>query len=164
MRISALIVIALLSVPAHAAKVTTFNKECVENEATIVSLQPQPKQEALVIERTPEYTIYGKYGSCPMPDGKYLGWLVGYVERLGKVYYYALNLDGKSLADFAGVRLQIVKGSMQELGFIPPPPPPPPSEPVLVPLPGQAPAAPTPAGPAPAPPAGGVSATDPEGG
>jgi hypothetical protein len=50
MRISALIVIALLSVPAHAAKVTTFNKECVENEATIVSLQPQPKQEALVIE------------------------------------------------------------------------------------------------------------------
>jgi len=40
----------LLSVPAHAAKVTTFNKECVENEATIVSLQPQPKQEALVIE------------------------------------------------------------------------------------------------------------------
>jgi beta-lactamase class D len=81
-------------------------------------------QEAMVIERTPEYTIYGKYGSCPMSDGKYLGWLVGYVERANKVWYYALNLDGKSLADFAGVRLDIVKGSMQELGFIPAPPPP----------------------------------------
>lgn len=117
-------------------------------------------QEAMVIERTPEYTIYGKYGSCPMPDGKYLGWLVGYVERPGKVYYYALNLDGKSLADFSGVRLQIVKGSMQELGFIPAPPPPPPSEPVLVPMPGQA----MPPAPAPAavPPAGGVAPTDPE--
>jgi beta-lactamase class D len=81
-------------------------------------------QDALVVERTPEYTIYGKYGSCPMPDGNYLGWLVGYVERAGKVWYYALNLDGKSLADFAGVRLAIVKGSMQELGFIPAPPAP----------------------------------------
>jgi beta-lactamase class D len=79
-------------------------------------------QEAMVIERTPDYTIYGKYGSCPMPDGSYLGWLVGYVERAGKVWYYALNLDGKSLADFAGVRLDIVRGSMQELGFIPAPP------------------------------------------
>lgn len=119
-------------------------------------------QDALVIERTPDYTIYGKYGSCPMPDGKYLGWLVGYVERPGKVYYYALNLDGKSLADFAGARLQIVKGSMQELGFIPAPPPPPPTEPVLVPVPGQAPAAAP--GPAPAPPSGGVAPTDPEAG
>lgn len=82
-------------------------------------------QDALVIERTPEYTIFGKYGSCPMPDGTYLGWLVGYVERPGKVWYYALNLDGKSLAEFAGARLQIVKGSMQELGFLPGTPSPP---------------------------------------
>lgn len=81
-------------------------------------------QEALVVERTPDYTIYGKYGSCPMPDGSYIGWLVGYLERPGKVWYFALNLDGKSLADFAGIRLAIVKGSMQELGFIPAPPAP----------------------------------------
>ena len=81
-------------------------------------------QEAMVIERTVDYTIYGKFGSCPMDDGIYVGWLVGYVERPGKVWYYALNLDGSSLADFARVRLGIVKGSMQELGFIPTPPAP----------------------------------------
>jgi beta-lactamase class D len=84
-------------------------------------------QEAMVIERTVDYTIYGKYGSCPMDDGTYVGWLVGYVERPGKVWYYALNLDGTSLADFAVVRLGIVKGSMQELGFIPAPPAPEPA-------------------------------------
>ncbi|GMU43100.1 MAG: class D beta-lactamase [Xanthomonadales bacterium] len=82
-------------------------------------------QEALVIERTPDYTIYGKYGSCPQTDDSYLGWLVGYVEKPGKVWYYALNLDGKSLAEFAGARLQIVKGAMQELGFLPGTPAPP---------------------------------------
>ncbi len=92
-------------------------------------------QEALVVERTVDYTIYGKYGSCPMPDGSYLGWLVGYVERPGKVWYYTLNLDGKSLVDFSGVRLAIVKGSMQELGFIPAPP-----EPLVPPTPGAPPA------------------------
>lgn len=95
-------------------------------------------QEALVIERTPEYTIYGKYGSCPKPDGSYIGWLVGYAERGPKVWYYALNLDGKSLAEFAGARLQIVKGSMQEMGFLPGTPEPP----VPVPRPEVAPVAP----------------------
>ena len=106
-------------------------------------------QDALVVERTPEYTIYGKYGSCPMPDGSYIGWLVGYVERLGKVYYYALNLDGKSLADFAGVRLGIVKGSMQELGFIPAPPAPAVPAAVADPAAGTAPIQDTPAAGAP---------------
>jgi beta-lactamase class D len=106
-------------------------------------------QDALVVERTPEYTIYGKYGSCPMPDGSYIGWLVGYVERLGKVYYYALNLDGKSLADFAGVRLGIVKGSMQELGFIPAPPAPAVPAAVADPAAGTAPVQDTPAAGAP---------------
>jgi beta-lactamase class D len=81
-------------------------------------------QDALVVEKTVDYTIFGKYGSCPMPDGKYLGWLVGYIERAGKVWYYALNLDGKSVADFSGIRLDIVRGSMIELGFLPEPPAP----------------------------------------
>jgi len=81
-------------------------------------------QDAMVVEKTVDYTIYGKYGSCPMPNGTYLGWLVGYVESAGKVWYYALNLDGKSVADFSGVRLDIVKGSMIELGFLPAPPAP----------------------------------------
>ena len=81
-------------------------------------------QDALVVEKTVDYTIFGKYGSCPMPDGSYLGWLVGYIERSGKVWYYALNLDGKSVADFNGVRLDIVKGAMVELGFLPAPPEP----------------------------------------
>ena len=79
-------------------------------------------QDALIVEQTVDYKIFGKYGSCPMPDGSYLGWLVGYIESANKVWYYALNLDGKSLADFSGVRLDIVKGSMIELGFLPAPP------------------------------------------
>jgi beta-lactamase class D len=93
-------------------------------------------QDAMVIERTVDYTIYGKYGSCPMDDGTYVGWLVGYLERPGKVWYFALNLDGQSLADFAVVRLGIVRGSMQELGFIPAPPPvePPPADPAVAPV------------------------------
>lgn len=102
-------------------------------------------QEAMVIERTPDYSLYGKYGSCPMPDGSYIGWLVGYAERGGKVWYYALNLDGKSLAEFAGARLQIVKGSLQELGFIPgtPEPPVPVPRPEVTPVAPAAPAAQT---------------------
>jgi beta-lactamase class D len=73
----------------------------------------------LVLERAADWTILGKYGSCPLADGTHLGWLVGWVERGPRVWYYALTVDGKSLADLAGVRLPIVKGAMQELGFLP---------------------------------------------
>lgn len=91
-------------------------------------------QESMVVERTQDYTIYGKYGSCPLEDGVYLGWLIGYLERANKVWYYALNLDGEKLSDFAGVRLQIVRGAMDELGFIELPKPEPEPAPEVIPV------------------------------
>lgn len=77
--------------------------------------------EALVLERGADYVIRGKYGSCAGDDGYQIGWLVGWAERNGKVWYFGLNLDGTSIADFAGARLPIVHGAMAELGFLPPP-------------------------------------------
>ncbi len=41
MRTTALIAVALLSLPAHAAQVSPFNQPCVENESIIASVQPQ---------------------------------------------------------------------------------------------------------------------------
>lgn len=41
MRTTALIAIALLSLPVHAAKVSPFNQPCLENESIVVSVQPQ---------------------------------------------------------------------------------------------------------------------------
>ncbi len=103
-------------------------------------------KDALVLERTPEYTIYGMAGSCAhdATATKYIGWLVGYVERPGKVWYYAMNIDAKAIADFGTARLDIVRGAMAEMGFIPAPP-------ALVEPPATAPAAPAPAALAPAP-------------
>jgi hypothetical protein len=50
MRISALTFIALVSLPAHAANVTTFNKDCVESESIVTAMQAQPPQAVVVIE------------------------------------------------------------------------------------------------------------------
>lgn len=44
MRNTALIAIALLSLPVHAGKVTTFNEHCVESESVIASMNAQPAQ------------------------------------------------------------------------------------------------------------------------
>lgn len=41
MRTTALIAIALLSLPAHAAKISPFNQPCVESESIVASVQPQ---------------------------------------------------------------------------------------------------------------------------
>ncbi len=81
-------------------------------------------KEAMVQERTPDYTIYGMPGTCAhdATGTKYLGWLIGFVERPGKVWYYAMNIDAKAVADFGTARLDIVRGAMAEMGFIPLPP------------------------------------------
>jgi hypothetical protein len=62
MRATALIAIALLSLPVHAAKVSTFNQDCVESESIIASVQPQstPVQQAAL------ETPFGNTGpGCP---------------------------------------------------------------------------------------------------
>jgi hypothetical protein len=50
MRISALTFIALVSLPAHAANVNTFNKDCVESESVVAAMQAKQPQPVVVIE------------------------------------------------------------------------------------------------------------------
>jgi hypothetical protein len=47
MRIQAFIAVTLLSLPVHAAQVTPFNKDCLENEANIIAMQAQPAKAGI---------------------------------------------------------------------------------------------------------------------
>jgi beta-lactamase class D len=49
----------------------------------------------LTIEKTPEYTLQGKTGTCEQ-DGHGVAWLVGFVERNGHKWTYALLELGPS--------------------------------------------------------------------
>ncbi|HEX2093033.1 MAG TPA: penicillin-binding transpeptidase domain-containing protein [Longimicrobiaceae bacterium] len=83
-------------------------------------------REILVLEETPAYRLSGKTGGGPLGAGA-LGWLVGYVERDGKVYFYALNLEGRSYTAIADRRHEVARAVLRELGVLPPTPGPSPA-------------------------------------
>jgi beta-lactamase class D len=48
-----------------------------------------------------------KTGTGELPDKKYIGWLVGYIEKGKNVYLFAFNIEGKTFAETRGLRDEI---------------------------------------------------------
>ena len=46
-----------------------------------------------------------------------MGWLVGYLEREGKSFYFALNVDVKKKQD-AAARMKVVRAVFGDLGLM----------------------------------------------
>lgn len=73
----------------------------------------------MVMEKTPAYTLSAKTGGGPVAEGKYIGWLVGYLETGKDVYIFATNIEGASFAEIRDKRIKITKQALAELGFLP---------------------------------------------
>jgi beta-lactamase class D len=50
----------------------------------------------LVLEQTDSTVLRGKTGFAIQQDGTVVGWLVGYVEKRGNVYYFACNFTSEN--------------------------------------------------------------------
>ncbi len=79
-----------------------------------VSLQASVR-EIVELERHGTITLYGKTGWA-FEAG--IGWWVGWVEKDGVNYPFALNIDMRDLAD-AGKRIELGKASLAALGLYP---------------------------------------------
>lgn len=77
-------------------------------------------KDILVLEKTSNYTLSGKTGGGSLSSGKSLGWFVGYLETKGKVYFFALNLEGANFAAIRERRIELTKQILTELGYLPP--------------------------------------------
>jgi beta-lactamase class D len=75
-------------------------------------------RDILVLEETPEYRLSGKTGGGYV-DGRGLGWLVGYVERGGGVYFFAARIDGEDFAAIAERRHEVTRAALRALGVLP---------------------------------------------
>ena len=74
-------------------------------------------REIALVERAPGYTLYAKTGRT-FDDKRDIGWWVGWVEKGGKVYAFALNADMASDAD-APKRIEVARASLRALGVLP---------------------------------------------
>lgn len=74
-------------------------------------------KELIVLEETDTYRLSGKTGYT-VKDGVSIGWFVGYVEKQGAVYYFALNIE--DTADQAtGVKAkEIALSILQSMGLV----------------------------------------------
>ena len=73
-------------------------------------------REIVLLERGENWELYGKtsWENVPEPG---IGWWVGWVQKDGRVYAFALNIDIQHAAD-AGQRVALGKASLVALGVL----------------------------------------------
>jgi beta-lactamase class D len=80
--------------------------------------------DTMELDRAEDYVMYGKTGSCTRAEGDVYGWFVGLVEKAGQPRaYFAMTVDGVSVADVATPRRKVVMDALVDLGFWAPPAP-----------------------------------------
>ncbi len=72
----------------------------------------------IVLDSNSTYTMRGKTG-WGFEDNKDIGWLVGWVEKGGNAYFYAINIETeKENPKFGEARRKITESILKELGVL----------------------------------------------
>jgi beta-lactamase class D len=76
-------------------------------------------------EEYPQSILKYKTGGGQKEDGTWIGWLVGFIEKTSQnksdvkdVYFFALNVDGKSFEEISKLRMKAAKNIFKQLNLI----------------------------------------------
>jgi beta-lactamase class D len=83
-----------------AVEQTEFLGRLVEGKLLVKPEATRAVKEITLLEKTETYELHGKTG-WHMDEKRQIGWWVGWVERDGKAYPFALNIDMKGDDDAA---------------------------------------------------------------
>jgi beta-lactamase class D len=75
-----------------------------------------------IVDAAPNYVMHGKTGWAPAADAKRdvdLGWYVGWVERDGRRWFYALNIDMPKQGDDAPKRTLLARALLERVAALP---------------------------------------------
>ncbi len=75
-------------------------------------------KDMIVLEETGSYRLSGKTGGAMINNGEYIMWLVGYVERGSKKYFYAMNFISDDFGKTSQARYGITKSILREIELI----------------------------------------------
>ena len=96
-----------------AVEQTEFLGRLVEGKLLVSPEAVRAVKEITLLEKTEIYELHGKTG-WHMDEKRQIGWWVGWVERDGKVYPFALNIDLKGDED-AAKRLPLGRDCLKAL-------------------------------------------------
>jgi beta-lactamase class D len=74
-------------------------------------------KDIITLEQTDSYKLSGKTGGGPLGE-RALGWFVGYLEKNGNVYIFALNIEGKDFLAVRDERINLTKRILAGLGYL----------------------------------------------
>lgn len=73
----------------------------------------------LRVEDTPDYRMTAKTGWATRVSPQ-IGWYIGYIEKAGAVYFFALNVESAAPGpDFSEARFAITRSLLQNAGILP---------------------------------------------
>jgi len=75
-------------------------------------------KDLIVLEQNDQYKLSGKTGGGVLSDTEYIMWLVGYVEKDQKPYFYAMNFKTRDFDKTAPARYAITKDILKSLEII----------------------------------------------
>ena len=75
-------------------------------------------KDIILLDKTDSYKLSGKTGGGMLDDTNYIMWLVGYIEKDQKVYFYAMNFISNDFDKTSSFRYEITKDILRQLKLI----------------------------------------------
>lgn len=75
-------------------------------------------KSVIILEQTDNYVFSGKTGTGTLNENEDIMWLVGYIEKENKPYFYALNFKTNDFGKTKQARYDITKDILRELKLI----------------------------------------------
>lgn len=99
-----------------AIEQTRFLAKLAQDQLPFPKALQNSTREIVLVDQGPDWTLYGKTGWENAPE-EGIGWWVGWVQKRGRVYAFALNMDIKKASD-ASKRIELGKASLNALGIL----------------------------------------------
>lgn len=75
-------------------------------------------KQIMLQESNANYQLSYKTGTATLPNGKLLGWIVGWIEENKHPYFFVLNIEGAADTNIKKVRLDLLKDILKQQGFL----------------------------------------------
>lgn len=107
------------SLQISADEQVNFLKRFYTGQLSVSDRSTAIVKDIILLKQTPTYKLSGKTGAAPLAKGGTFAWFVGYLEREGNVYFFALNMDGANYEAIREERIELTKRILTELGYLP---------------------------------------------
>ncbi len=108
------------SIAISAMEQVQFLKKFYHNNFSLSESTIKSVKTVLIQEETAKFRLSAKTGGGSLKNDpqKALGWYVGYIEKGKSLYFFAINIDGKSIADIKDSRIEIARSVFSEMNVI----------------------------------------------